>query len=51
MFVHFYRHYISIFSSNYNNKSLNIKLHVNSICVNEYLCMMQKTFVHINIKI
>ncbi len=51
MFINLYRHNISIFSLNCNKNSLNIKLHVNSICGNECLCMMQKTFVHINIKI
>jgi hypothetical protein len=35
----------------FNKNSLNIKLHVNSICGNGCLCMMQKKFVHINIKI
>jgi hypothetical protein len=51
MFINFYRHDILIFSLNCNKSSLNIRLHVNSICANECLCMMQKTFVHINIKI
>jgi hypothetical protein len=51
MFIHFYRHDISIFSLNYNKNSLNIKLHVNYICGNECLCTMQIFFVHINIKI
>jgi hypothetical protein len=45
-----YRHDISIFSLNCNKNSLNIKLHVNFICGNECLCMMQIFFVHINIK-
>jgi hypothetical protein len=51
MFINLYRHDISIFSLNCNQNSLNIKLHVNSICGNECLCMMQKHFVHINIKV
>jgi hypothetical protein len=51
MFINLYRHDISIFSLNCNENSLNIKLHVNSICGNECLCMMQKIIVHINIKI
>jgi len=50
MFINLYKHDISIFL-NFNKKSLNIKFNVNSICGNECLCMMQKTFVHINIKI
>jgi hypothetical protein len=50
MFINFYRHDISIFVLNCNNNSLNIKLHVNSICANEHLCMMQIFFVHLNIK-
>jgi hypothetical protein len=40
MFINLYKHDISIFSLNYNKKSLNIKLHVNSICGNECLYMM-----------
>jgi hypothetical protein len=51
MFINLYGHDTSIFSSNRNKNSLNIKLHVNSICGNESLCMMQFFFVHINIKI
>jgi hypothetical protein len=50
MFINLYRHDISIFSLNCNKISLNIKLHVNSICGNECLHIMQKKFVHINIK-
>jgi hypothetical protein len=46
MFIHFYTHDILIFSLNCNKISLNIKLHVNSICVNEWLCMMQIFFLH-----
>jgi len=42
MFINLYRHGISIFSLNCNKNSLNIKLHVNYICGNEFLCMMQK---------
>jgi hypothetical protein len=45
-----YRHDISIFALNCNKNSLNTKLHVNSICANECLCMMQIFFVHLNIK-
>jgi len=48
---HFYTHDILILALNCNKISLNIKLHVNSICVNEWLCMMQIFFVDINIKI
>jgi len=51
MFINLYRYDISIFSLNCNQNSSNIKLHVNFICGNECLCMMQKKFVHINIKI
>jgi len=50
MFINLYRHDISIFALNCNKISLNIKLHVNSICANECLCMMQKKFVHLNIQ-
>jgi hypothetical protein len=50
MFINLYKHVISIFSLICNQNSLNIKLHVNSICGNECLCMMQIVFVHINIK-
>jgi len=49
MFIHFYTHDIWIFALNCNKFSLNIKLHVNYICVNEWLCIMQILFVHINI--
>ncbi len=42
MFINVYRHDISIFSLNCNKNSLNIKLHVNSICGNGCLCMMPK---------
>jgi hypothetical protein len=49
MFINLYKHDISIFSLNCKN-SLNIKLHVNSICGNECLCMMQKKIVQINTK-
>jgi hypothetical protein len=45
----FYVHDILIFSLNFNNISLNIKPHVNFVCLNEWLCMMQIFFVHINI--
>jgi len=41
MIIYFYKHDISIFSLNWNNNSLNIKLNVNFICGNECLCMMQ----------
>jgi hypothetical protein len=51
MFINLYRHDISIFSLNCNKISLNIKPHVNFIFGNECLCMMQKQFVHINVKI
>jgi len=50
MFINLYRHDISIFSLNCNKNKLNIKLHVNSICANQCLCMMQIFFVHLNIK-
>ncbi len=40
-----------MFSLNCNKTLLNIKLHVNSVCGNECLCMMQIDFVHIKIKI
>jgi hypothetical protein len=50
MFIHFYTHDIRIFALNFNKFSLNFKLHVNYICVNEWLCMMQFFFMHINIK-
>jgi hypothetical protein len=50
MFINLYRHDISIFSLKCNKNSLNIKFHVNSICGNECLCMIQTLFVHINIK-
>jgi hypothetical protein len=50
MFIHFYKHDILIFALNYNKNSLNIKLHVNFICVNEWLCMMQILFCAYNIK-
>jgi len=46
MIIYFYTHDIFIFTLNYNKILLNIKLHVNSICVNERLCMMQILFVH-----
>jgi uncharacterized membrane protein YecN with MAPEG domain len=49
MFINLNRHDISIFTLNCN--SLNIKLHVNSICANECLCMMQIFFMHLNTKI
>jgi len=49
MFINLYKHDISIFLKNCNENSLNIKLHVNSICGNECLCMMQILFMHINI--
>ncbi len=49
MFINIYRHNISIFDLNCNKNSLNITLHVNFICANECLCMMQCFFVHINI--
>jgi len=45
MFINLYRHDISIFKKNYNKNSLNTKLHVNSICENECLCMMQFLFI------
>jgi len=51
MFIHFYTHDILIFVLNCNNISFNIRLHVNYICVNDWLCMIQICFVHINIKI
>jgi hypothetical protein len=50
MFINLYRHDISIFTLNCNKISLNTKLHVNFICANECLCMMQIFFVHLNIK-
>jgi hypothetical protein len=50
MLMNFYRHDISIFALNCNKNSLNIKLHVNSICANECLCMMQIFFVHLILK-
>jgi hypothetical protein len=46
MFIYFYTHDILIFTLNYSKILLNIKLHINSICVNESLCMMQILFVH-----
>jgi hypothetical protein len=51
MFINVYRHDISIFGLNCNKNLLNIKLHVNFICANECLCMMQIFFVYLNIKI
>ncbi len=51
MFINLYRDDISIFVLNCNKNSSNIKLHVNSICANECLCMMHISFVHLNIKI
>jgi len=49
IFINLYRHSTSIFALNCNKNSLNIKLHVNSICANECLCMIQIFFVHPNI--
>ncbi len=46
MFVYFYTHDILLFILNHNKILLNIKLHVNSICVNEWLYIMQIFFVH-----
>jgi len=40
IFIHFYTHDILIFALNYNKYSLNIKLHVNFICVNGWLSVM-----------
>jgi len=37
MFIHFHAHDILIFALDCNKISLNIKLNVNSICVNECL--------------
>jgi hypothetical protein len=51
MFIHFYTHDIWIFALNCNKISLNIKLHVNFICVNEWLCMMQIFFFAFKYKI
>jgi len=51
MFINIYRHDISIFGLKSNKNSLNIKLHVNFICENECLCMMQIYFFHLNIQI
>jgi hypothetical protein len=51
MFINLHKPDISIFALNCNKKSLNIKLHVNYICANECLCMMQIYFLHLNIKI
>jgi hypothetical protein len=48
MFIYIYTHDILVFTLNYNKILLKIKLHVNSICVNEWLCMMQIYFVHMN---
>jgi hypothetical protein len=50
MFINLYRHVISIFASNCNKNSLNIKLHVNSMCANECLCMIEFFFVNLNTK-
>jgi hypothetical protein len=50
MFINLYRQDMSIFVLNCNKIPLNIKIHVNSICANECLCMMQIFFVHLNIK-
>ncbi len=52
MFIHFYTPAILIFALNCNKISFNIKLHVNSISIDEsWLCMMQIFFEHINIRI
>jgi len=40
MFIHFYTHDILIFALNFNNILFNIKLHVNYICVIEWLFMI-----------
>jgi hypothetical protein len=50
IFSTFHRHDISIFTLNCNKVSLNIKLHINFICANECLCIMQIVFVNLNIK-
>jgi hypothetical protein len=50
MFIHFDTHDILIFALNCNKYSLNIKLHVNFICVNGWLSVIQFYFFHINIK-
>jgi len=42
MFINLYRHDIPVFSLNCNKDSLNIKLHVNSICANECLVWCKK---------
>jgi hypothetical protein len=44
MFINLYRHDITIFSSNCNKNSLNIKLNVNSICGTE--CFGTLMFIH-----
>jgi hypothetical protein len=51
MFINIYKHDISLFALNCNKFSLNIKLHVNFVCVNECLCMMQIFFARLSIKI
>jgi hypothetical protein len=50
MCTHFYSHDILIIALNCNKISLIIKLHVNFICVNEWLNVMQFFFLHIIVK-
>jgi hypothetical protein len=49
MCIHFYTHDILIIVLNCNKISLNIKLHVNSICVNEWLSVMQIYILYITV--
>jgi hypothetical protein len=50
MFIHSYTYDVLIYFLNYNKNSSIIKLHVNILYINEWLCMMI-FFVHINITI
>jgi hypothetical protein len=48
MFIHLFSCDSLISIQNYDQNSLNIKLHVIFICKNEWLCMMEFSFMHSN---